>query len=301
MLKFREINFKAGFGTGTFILCKGSCHGKIAQFMDEIPVALRRERKNPDKSASLNLSFILVLSGLGIIGWLAFFFTRSMPQAVSTATSTTTEANAEKINAAETETNNQTIADAASDADARENPIEPDHLLGHLPYQEASFSELKPITNDGSLKLRTKAAEKFLAMQSNARASGVILVPLSAFRSISQQEYLFFQIKEQRAQVASKRAQVSAPPGYSEHHTGYAVDIGDGRAPATNLSPSFDKTAAYRWLAKNAAKYSFELSFTPNNLQGINYEPWHWRYVGDTHSLKTFYKARNLKSKINNQ
>ena len=138
-------------------------------------------------------------------------------------------------------------------------------------------------------------------MQSSARANGVILVPISAFRSISQQEYLFFGIKEQRAQDASKRAKVSAPPGYSEHHTGYAVDIGDGRAPATNLSPSFDKTAAYRWLVNNAAKYSFELSFTSDNLQGISYEPWHWRYVGDTHSLKTFYQARNLKSKINYQ
>ena len=271
--------------------------------MDEIPVALRRERKNPDKPAPLNYSFILVLLGLGIIGLLLFSFTRSTPQAVSTSTSTTTttEASTEEINAAETETTNETSADSALDPDEQENPLEPEHLLGHLPYQEASFSELKPITSDGSLKLRTKAAEKFLEMQSNARASGVILVPISGFRPISQQESLFFEIKEQRAQAASKRAQVSAPPGYSEHHTGYAVDIGDGRAPATHLSPSFEQTAAYRWLAKNAAKYSFELSFTPNNLQGISYEPWHWRYVGDTHSLQTFYKARNLKSKINSQ
>ena len=270
--------------------------------MDEIPVALRRrERKNPDKSAPLNLSLILVLLGLGIIGLLLFSFTRSTPQAVSTSTTTTTEANTEKINAAETETTQETSAESVLAPDEQENPLETEHLLGHLPYQEASFSELKPITSDGRLKLRAKAAEKFLEMQSNARASGVVLVPISGFRPISQQEYLFFEIKEQRAQPASKRAQVSAPPGYSEHHTGYAVDIGDGRAPATHLSPSFDKTAAYRWLAKNAAKYSFELSFTPNNLQGISYEPWHWRYVGDTHSLKTFYKARNLKSKLNYQ
>lgn len=269
--------------------------------MDEIPVALRRQRKNPDKSASLNLSFIFILLGLGIIGLLVFSLTRSTPKLISTSTANTTEASSEKINAAETETNHEHSSDPAFTPEAQENSIEPEHLLGHLPYQEASLSELKPITNDGSLKLRAKAAEKFLEMQSSARANGVIIVPISAFRSISQQEYLFFGIKEQRAQDASKRAKVSAPPGYSEHHTGYAVDIGDGRAPATNLSPSFDKTAAYRWLVNNAAKYSFELSFTTDNLQGISYEPWHWRYVGDTHSLKTFYQARNLKSKINYQ
>ena len=251
--------------------------------MDEIPVALRRQRKNSHKSAPLNLSLILALLGLGIIGLLLLSFNRSTPQAVSTSTTTATEDSTEKL-----------------DRD-RDNPIELEHLLGHLPYQEASLSELEPVTSDGRIKLRRKAAEKFLEMKAIARASGVILVPLSGFRSISQQEYLFFEIKEQRAQAATKRAKVSAPPGYSEHHTGYAVDIGDGRAPATNLNPSFDQTAAYRWLAENAAKYSFELSFTPDNLQGINYEPWHWRYVGDTHSLKTFYKVRNLKPKNNYQ
>ena len=65
-------------------------------------------------------------------------------------------------------------------------------------------------------------------------------------------------------------------------------------APATNLSSSFAITAAFRWLQNNAAQYSFELSFPENNPQGINYEPWHWRFVGDSHSLETFYKAQQL-------
>ncbi|HAC65994.1 MAG TPA: D-alanyl-D-alanine carboxypeptidase [Cyanothece sp. UBA12306] len=171
-------------------------------------------------------------------------------------------------------------------------PIE--NLLGHLPYQEAPVSQLKPITNNGQIKLRLGAAEQFLAMQKAARSQGIILVPISGFRTLKQQNYLFFEIKRQRNQNASTRAEVSAPPHYSEHHTGYAVDIGDGRTPATNLSQSFEKTAAFRWLKNNAAKYSFELSFPPNNPQGISYEPWHWRYVGDQESLETFYKAKQL-------
>ncbi len=167
-------------------------------------------------------------------------------------------------------------------------------LLGHLAYPEAPAKDLQPITANGQLKLRKAAAQKFMAMSAAARSQGVILVPISGFRSVSEQQHLFFDVKAQRNQVATERATVSAPPGYSEHHTGYAVDIGDGRTPATNLSQSFEKTAAYKWLAANAARYSFELSFPKNNPQGVTYEPWHWRFVGDRHSLETFYKARQL-------
>ena len=169
-----------------------------------------------------------------------------------------------------------------------------ENVLGHLPYLEASPKELKPITPDGGIRLRKTAAEKFLAMQAAARAQGVILAVISGYRSISEQEYLFFKVKEQRNQNTEKRAEVSAPPGYSEHHTGYAVDIGDGKAPATNLRVNFENTAAFRWLKNNANKYSFTMSFPPDNAQGVNYEPWHWRFEGDIDSLETFYKAKNL-------
>jgi D-alanyl-D-alanine carboxypeptidase len=174
----------------------------------------------------------------------------------------------------------------------------PDNILGHLPYQQAPEKELESITSDGSIKMRKAAARKYMEMVDAASAAGVILVPLSGFRSIQEQQYLFFQVKEERAQETAKRAAVSAPPGYSEHHTGYAVDIGDGHAPATNLNPDFENTNAFRWLKDNAARYSFELSFNKNNPQNISYEPWHWRFVGDQNSLETFYKARSLKKNV---
>lgn len=165
-------------------------------------------------------------------------------------------------------------------------------LLGHFAYQEAPVEDLIAITADGRLQLRRMAAVKFQQMVNAAQRDGVILVPLSAYRSLQDQEYLFFDVKAQRGQLATTRAEVSAPPGYSEHHTGYAVDIGDGYVPAVDLSPEFENTPAFKWLEENAAYYSFELSFPRNNPQGINYEPWHWRFVGDRHSLETFYKAR---------
>ena len=175
---------------------------------------------------------------------------------------------------------------------AKPTPQPKSDLLGHLPYDVAPESELKAIPGT-NLRMRAAAARKFEQMQSAASAEGIVLTSISAFRDDETQEELFFGVKEQRAQDATKRAEVSAPPGYSEHHTGYAIDIGDGNAPATNLSETFGDTAAFRWLEQNALKYSFELSFPPDNKQGVSYEPWHWRFVGDRDSLETFYKVRN--------
>ncbi len=169
-----------------------------------------------------------------------------------------------------------------------------ENVLGHLPYTEASPSELSSVTYDGRIKLRKKAAKSFLRMQQDAKENGFTLIPISGFRTFNQQEYLFFEVKRQQNEETRKRAEVSAPPQYSEHHTGYAIDIGDSNSPSTHLNVEFEDTLLFQWLEKNAAKYNFELSFPPNNIQNISYEPWHWRYIGDAHSLETFFKARNL-------
>jgi zinc D-Ala-D-Ala carboxypeptidase len=166
-------------------------------------------------------------------------------------------------------------------------------MLNHYPYPEAAAADLEPITADGSFKLHASAAKAYKEMAAAAQADGVILVPLSAFRSVQDQQELFFQISRDRNQRPEERAAVSAPPGHSEHHTGYAIDLGDGNVPAVNLSPNFENTKAYQWLQANAARFSFELSFPKDNAQGVSYEPWHWRFVGDSDSLETFYKAKN--------
>lgn len=264
--------------------------------MDEIPVALREVKKIEksnwisQKARSIEPKILImgiIGATLGLLAIVLFLFNNNHSSLSSQVSNNLT-----------TEEEVITTPDKSTLTPQNEEAI-PDNILGHLAYEEAPQNELKSINGDGSIRLREKAAEKFLQMQKDARAQGIILTPISGFRSISDQEYLFFKVKEQRKQPTSKRAEVSAPPGYSEHHTGYAVDIGDGNAPATNLSTNFEQTPAYKWLNQNAAKYSFELSFTPDNLQGISYEPWHWRFVGDTHSLKTFYNARQLTDKLN--
>ena len=172
-----------------------------------------------------------------------------------------------------------------------------ENILGHLPYKEASWQELTPVFGNQNVRLRSSAAEKFHAMADAAWSVNIELVPLSGFRTVEDQQYLFFEVKAERGQEASKRAEVSAPPGYSEHHTGYAIDIGDARMPETHFEVSFEKTIAFQWLQENASNYGFELSFPQDNPQGISYEPWHWRFIGDSYSLKTFEEARSLTKK----
>ena len=240
---------------------------------EDIPVAVR---DTPDAKRPPRWKPILIVVSLLALGGLPISLILSAP----TPPPQTTTSPKPEASATPTPTNSE--------------GSQIDNVLGHLPYQEAPLSQLQPITSDGAIKMRTAAAEKFKAMSAAAQANGIILVPISGFRSLEDQKHLFFDVKAERGQVTTKRAEVSAPPGYSEHHTGYAVDVGDGNTPATNLSQSFENTAAFKWLEQNAPRYSFEISFTKGNPQGVNYEPWHWRFVGDTQSLETFYKAHNL-------
>lgn len=165
-------------------------------------------------------------------------------------------------------------------------------LLGHFPYPEAPQASLTAI--GPGLALRQEAAAALEQMRRAAAADGVDLQVLSAFRDRALQQQLFFDVKADRNQDALTRARVSAPPGFSEHSTGYAVDLGDGRLPATNLSESFEASPAFRWLKANANRYHFTLSFPRGNRQGVSYEPWHWRYEGSTEALRLFEPAQRL-------
>ena len=177
-----------------------------------------------------------------------------------------------------------------SGLDARMGPD--GRLLGHFPYAELPDSELASVAP--GLALHRDAAGPLLAMQRDAAQDGVRLVVLSAFRPVGLQKELFFDVKAERSQSARERAMVSAPPGFSEHSTGYAVDLGDGSEPATNLAPSFDQTAAFAWLQAHGARYHFTLSFPRDNPQGVSYEPWHWRFEGSAEALKMFEPAQRL-------
>tara|TARA_S200000501_G_C20640430_1_gene662978 strand:- start:38 stop:769 length:732 start_codon:yes stop_codon:yes gene_type:complete len=165
-------------------------------------------------------------------------------------------------------------------------------ILGHLPYNEISKDKLVFI--EPNIEVHIDMRESLLKMREHAKNDGILLVFLSGYRSINLQEEIFYSLKSLRNQVAAERAKVSAPPGYSEHSTGFAIDIGDFNKRETDFEVEFENTDTFKWLKKNAAKYHFKLSFNKNN-KNIDYEPWHWRYEGSIEALKVF-EASNRKS-----
>ena len=172
--------------------------------------------------------------------------------------------------------------------------------FGHFAYAQADPKRIMMIASYATQKyqrfewLAPEAGKALMEMIYAARDEGVWIVPVSGFRSIEQQQKLF-QEQIQRRGSAKEAATVSAPPGYSEHHTGFAVDLTDGRFPKQDITYQFENTDAYRWLTRHAKDYDFELSFYLNNPQGVSYEPWHWRYVGSSEAVTIFAKARNLR------
>lgn len=125
-------------------------------------------------------------------------------------------------------------------------------------------------------QLGTAAASAFLRLQSGAREVGHQIDITTAYRSISRQESLYQTLVAQGSvETADKQA---ARPGYSEHHTGNALDI-----YAINEEGSFAQTAAYRWLADNSWQYGYIIRYPQGKeeITGYQFEPWHITYVGE--------------------
>jgi D-alanyl-D-alanine carboxypeptidase len=132
---------------------------------------------------------------------------------------------------------------------------------------------------DGRMQRLTSAtAASWQAMQAAARDDGITLLPISGFRSIAYQAGLIRR-KLDAGQSVSDILIVNAAPGFSEHHTGRAVDIAvPGAAP---LTEEFESSAAFAWLEKNAATFGFSMSYPRENRQGFVYEPWHWAKMAE--------------------
>lgn len=165
--------------------------------------------------------------------------------------------------------------------------------FGHLPYQKPDSAKLTlfpstpPYMTRADEYLHEEAVAALKQMMEAAQLDGVSLFLVSGFRDLSTQATLF-QNRATEHGSAELAAKSVAPPGYSEHHTGYAVDLADGLGNFLE----FEHTPAFRWMAAHAHEYGFELSFPVNNDQGVDYEPWHWRFVRSPEAVEVFAAAR---------
>jgi D-alanyl-D-alanine carboxypeptidase len=161
------------------------------------------------------------------------------------------------------------------------------------PYNEAVESDLVVVgeyrQTGRQVKLRPDAASALARLMARAAGEGIKMVPISGFRSIAYQETLFQKAIVKHGSEAAAGRWV-ARPGYSEHHTGLAIDLGDEANPACDVETLFEETPAFRWLTTNARQFGFEMSFPRNNERGINYEPWHWRFIGTPEAKQILHK-----------
>ena len=141
---------------------------------------------------------------------------------------------------------------------------------GFVEYPEARVLAIAEIDEDGRrFELEPEAAAAWKRLRAAAAREHVELWLVSAFRSVEYQARII-RYKLGKQQSLEQILAVSAPPGYSEHHTGRAVDI-------NSLEPDFEHSA-YAWLLANAGGFGFHLSYPRDNALGYQFEPWHWCY-----------------------
>lgn len=174
---------------------------------------------------------------------------------------------------------------AAQLCDGRSTPVAADgRALGHLPYGDVAEAELVEAPPGFAVGQRCMVRRDALADLQRLLSAAAAEAPgtlrgISCHRSITRQAAVF--CREAPDGGAADRAISVAPPGHSEHATGYAIDFtvrpSNGCRDAEGCMAA---TPAFRWLAANARRFGFEMSFPAGNRQGVKWEPWHWRWVG---------------------
>lgn len=146
-------------------------------------------------------------------------------------------------------------------------------LVPNVEPPERALVEVALNPDGRPVRLIAPAADAWQRLLVAAAAGGITLVPISGFRSIARQSEI---IREKLAAGATitEILRTVAAPGFSEHHTGRAIDIGSPEH--IELDEEFARTAAFRWLEAHGGEFGFRMSYPRDNPHGIAYEPWHW-------------------------
>lgn len=144
-----------------------------------------------------------------------------------------------------------------------------------LPYyvEATRLVEVGPNLVGRMQRLTPESAASWQRMVESAGNDGIRLLIVSGFRSFEYQAQLIRNKLAAGQEIAAILA-VNAAPGFSQHHTGGAVDIATpGSRP---LTEEFEDSDAYAWLTDNAGRFGFSLTYSRGNPLGFVYEPWHW-------------------------
>lgn len=130
----------------------------------------------------------------------------------------------------------------------------------------------------GRGEIQEDAYNAFIKMYNDAAKKGLYPYISSSYRSYSRQNTLYTNYAN--ADGIKKADTYSARPGYSEHQTGLAMDLGTA---SNNNIGDFENSKEFTWVKENAHKYGFILRYPEGKeyITGYMYEPWHYRYVGE--------------------
>lgn len=144
-----------------------------------------------------------------------------------------------------------------------------------LCVEPAQLVDIGPDVYQRPQQLTPAAHAAWTAMRRAAESDGVELLLVSAYRGVDYQRDLIRR-KLDSGRTLGDILQVIAAPGFSEHHTGRAIDL---TTPGCGvLVEEFEETSAFQWLERRAGGFGFTLSYPRDNPHGISYEPWHWCY-----------------------
>lgn len=150
------------------------------------------------------------------------------------------------------------------------------------PLPDSYAPTLSNAINGSNIQLDSRVSERYAEMYAAAKLSGCVLTPYSGYHSYALQEtnynrkVNFYVNQGISAEEANQKASAQVlPAGCSEHNAGLAMDI-------VSASSDFINTKEYKWLCENAYNYGFILRYPEDKtaITGMNFKPWHWRYVG---------------------
>jgi zinc D-Ala-D-Ala carboxypeptidase len=150
-------------------------------------------------------------------------------------------------------------------------------LPRHL--ETANLVDVEPNIVGRVQRLTPPTAAAWRRMKRAAFEDAVELLLVSGFRSVGYQIELI-RNKLAAGQDIHTILTVNAAPGYSEHHTGRAIDVATpGSRPLTD---EFEESSAFAWLCEHAGRFGFRMTYGRGNPYGVRYEPWHWSQIDGT-------------------
>ncbi|MER2037778.1 MAG: M15 family metallopeptidase [Solibacillus sp.] len=250
----------------------------------------RTNRKSPIVLIA-SISLLLLLAILGSI-YYKYEVVDEKNQAVENH-SNKSETDAESDEGADPNLNEPTPTTPVEKPATNENPpqeVVNGYIVGQNPAVDPTYvngilivNKKIPLPSTYNKGEDPAAKAAFEKMAAAAKLEGFELVAFSGFRSYEYQQTLYDRYVNRDGKDAADR--YSARPGYSEHQTGLAFDIGEKGREDLWLTSEFGESPAGQWLVNNAHQYGFILRYPKGkeDITGFMYESWHFRYLeGDT-------------------